>query len=369
MSVSSTKVLKLTRSVLKGNEQNPAAALETIPAGSHVSLSATMLDVLVHMKHFGQIEIPKYGFTIKDGWLYCQNKICTASNILLVVLDDVPWINGLSVGLLDGYDKTSFIIAFSFSDAPTNHLKHLVIYENIPEYKNGWPPALLRIIRYNIGSLVTFCADEFPRIARVFESLQYLKIRNDYYKRDLKIEYFPKLMVFDVPYIRFPNICVKTMRFETNLPYGHYNCATWGHAMRNLKRHRAAVYTYVKFTPVLSRDVARIIFCMVKAMPSTEWKLNEDDIPSKFKHDTSANSKYIADVSDPEYIEMASNYQDLVRLEQDERFFQREVESLHKKRKAVEEDITNYQDKLDESRIEIQKRTEYVLPLIHQFLK
>jgi hypothetical protein len=108
---------------------------------------------------------------------------------------------------------------------------------------------------------------------------------------------------------------------------------------------------------------------MVKAMPSTEWKLNEDDIPSKFKHDTSANSKYIADVLDPEYIEMASNYQDLVRLEQDERFLQREVESLHKKRKKTEEDIIDYQNKLDESKIKIQRRAEYVLPLIHQFLK
>lgn len=366
------RVLKLTKKILKGNEQNPAAALQAIPAGSHVSLSVTMLDVLVHMKHFGQIEIPKYGFTIRNGWLYCKKGTCTSTVTIRKILQTVPWINGLSIGLLDTFGIASFVIDKSYIEPcfPKNCLKHLVIYEDIPEYKNGWPCTLLCIIRDNIGSLVTLCIDELPCVGTcIFESLQYLRIRNDRYKRNLKIEYFPKLMVLDIPYIRFPSICVKTMRFETNLPYGHFNCATWNHAMHNLKRHRAAVYTYVKFTPVLSRDVARIIFCMVKAMPSTEWKLNEDDIPSKFKHDTSANFKYIADISDPEYIEMASNYQDLLRLEQDERFFQREVESLHKKRKTIEEDIMNYQDQLDESRIKIQKRAEYVLPLIHQFLK
>lgn len=371
MSVSSTKVLKLTKKILKGNEHNPAAALQAIPAGSHVSLSATMLDVLVHMKHIGQIEIPKYGFTIRNDWLYCQKGARASTPILRQILQTVPWINGLSVGLLDTFGIGSFVIDKSCAEPcfPKNCLKHLVIYEDIPEYEEGWPWTLQCIIRDNIGSLVTFSADELPCTdTRIFESLQYLRIRNDYYKRNLKIEYFPKLMLLDIPYMQFPSICIKTMRFENNLPYG-FNCATWSHAMHNLKRHRAAVYTYLKFTPVLSRDVARIIFCMVKAMPSTEWKLNENDIPSKFKHDTSGTFKYIADVFDPEYIEMASNYQDLVRLEEDEHFFQQEVESLHKKRKKTEEDIIDYQNKLDESKIKIQRRAEYVLPLIQQFLK
>lgn len=374
MSVSSTKVLKLTKKILKGNEQNPAVALQAIPAGSHVSLSATMLDVLVHMKHFGQIEIPKYEFTIRDGWLYCKKGSCTNSKILQKILGEVHWINGLSVGMLDDYERS--ILFFGLNGLtesvlfPNKYsLKHLVIYENIPGYEKGWPTSLLSIILESIGSLVTFVADEFfydDYRTHVFWSLQYLKIRKHTYVRLQKETYFPSLMVLDIPCMTFPCICVKTMKVNTTK--GSY-CQLWGHAMHNLKRHRAAVYAYVKFTPLLSRDVARIIFRMVKAMSSAEWKLNEDDIPSKFKPDTSGNSKYIADVLDPEYLKIASNYQELVRLEDHGRFFQREVESLHKKRKTIEEDIDNYQDQLDKEKIKIQEKTEYVLPLIQQFLK
>lgn len=341
MSVSS-KVFKVTRSILRDNEL-PAESLQRIPVGSDVSLSTTMINTLAHMKHAGTIVIPKYGFTIKDRWLYCDKNQTTCSKMLWKILEEVPWIIGLSVGLLDDFKEK--ICTFQLGIVNKNKklgscLKHLVIYEKIKEYEKGYWPTLISIIKDNVDSLVSFCADSFVLSSVVFSSLQYLKIRisciSTYY-----LSSFPKLMILDIPKeaITFPYLFSDInngISISTIVSVSYY---AWAFATHNLKRHRAKVYTFVKFTPIVGRDVARMLSRMIEAMPATEWKLREEDIPEK--HRQSGVIKHIPDVMDTESALLLDQYKEYKKIERDSRMDNAALESKQKKLKQLEREIVD----------------------------
>jgi hypothetical protein len=150
-------------------------------------------------------------------------------------------------------------------------------------------------------------------------------------------------MVFDIPsgMIRFPYIS-RPWSLELDGIYQEKysdvrdcNCDTWIHAMSKLKRHKAAVYVYVKFAPIISKDVSRIICKMVKAIPSSEWKVKPDDIPFKYTHNNSSWT-YIADKTDPDFIAARKATLMLARAEEDCNIFKDDFEALRKKQKRKE---------------------------------
>lgn len=367
MSVSS-KILKVTKSNLRDNEL-PSESLQRIPAGSNISLSSTMIEMLAHMKHAGTIVIPKYGFTIKNGWLYCDKNQTTYSKTLWKILKEVPWIIGLSVGLLtDLKESVSFCVDLKKKEKELqSNLKHLVIYEKIDAYcKEGYSPILRSIIKDNANSLVSFCADRFIDSALIFSSLQYLKIRT-YEHSTYYLSCFPKLMILDVPReaVKFPYIFSNTSGIHVK-SIGSENSKTWAFATRNLKRHRAKVYTFVKFTPLLGKDVARMLSRMVEAIPATEWKLCEEDIPDKHRHPDAI--KHIPDVTDSESILLLEKSKEYNRIVACSRTYNFSLESKQKKLKKLETKIVELSDNVDKYKSLLETWAPQTNLLIQQFL-